>query len=97
MPIYEYSCPNCGPFEHFQKLTDPHLETCPTCGKPVKKLIGRNVGIVFRAGGYYASDHRSSDYKQKMNEDLGKSSPPITPPSESKANPPESKAKAAAE
>ena len=74
LPIYEYSCPKCGVFEHFQKINDPVLETCPHCGKKVKKLIGRNVGIVFKAGGFYASDHRSESYKQKEKEDSSPSS-----------------------
>ncbi len=74
MPIYEYSCPKCGVFEHIQKITDPALETCPNCGQNVKRLIGRNVGIVFKAGGFYASDHRSESYKQKEREDSTSSS-----------------------
>jgi putative FmdB family regulatory protein len=74
LPIYEYSCPKCGVFEHLQKINDPALETCPQCGKKVKKLIGRNVGILFKAGGFYASDHRSESYKQKEKEDSTPSS-----------------------
>jgi putative FmdB family regulatory protein len=73
MPIYEYSCPDCGIFECRQKYTDEPLKVCPTCGKAVKKLIGRNVGVIYRAGGYYVSDNRSEDYKKKSVED--KSSP----------------------
>jgi len=76
LPIYEYSCPKCGVFEHIQKITDPALETCPHCGQKVKRLIGRSVGIVFKSGGFYASDHRSESYKQKEREDSTSSSVP---------------------
>jgi putative FmdB family regulatory protein len=73
LPIYEYSCPKCGVFERIQRISDPALETCPHCGGQVKRLIGRNVGIVFKSGGFYASDHRSESYKQKEKEDSSRS------------------------
>lgn len=92
MPIYEYSCPKCGTFEHFQKFTDPALLVCPQCGQPVKKLISRNIGIIYKAGGYYVSDNRSSEYKQKAKEDsTGMSSTSFD------SNSSDSKAKSAAE
>jgi len=68
LPIYEYSCPKCGVFEHIQRVTDPTLETCPHCGQKVKKLIGRNVGIMFKTSGFYSTDNRSESYKQKEKE-----------------------------
>jgi putative FmdB family regulatory protein len=80
MPIYEYSCPECGVFECRQKYTDEALKTCPTCGKEVKKLIGRNIGVIYRTGGYYVSDHRSEDYRKKAGEDKTNSSVPASKP-----------------
>jgi len=40
MPIYEYRCQSCNhELEAMQKLSDPELSDCPTCGKPgLKKL-----------------------------------------------------------
>ncbi len=35
MPIYEYACKSCGHrLEAMQKMSDPLLTECPTCGKP---------------------------------------------------------------
>ncbi len=65
MPIYEYKCSKCGTFETVQKITDEPLKVCPTCGQPVKKLIGHNVGIIFKGSGFYITDHRSAEYKAK--------------------------------
>ena len=46
MPIYEYravnpdSCETCAEqFEVIRKLSDPPLETCPNCGKPVERVF----------------------------------------------------------
>lgn len=73
MPTYEYECDNCGRFEQFQKITAPALESCPHCGGPVRRLISKNGGIIFKGSGFYVTDHRSSDYKSKSEGDAGKS------------------------
>lgn len=59
MPTYEYKCEQCGKFEHWQKITEDPLSTCPTCGGPVKRLISRNVNIIFKGPGFYVTDNRS--------------------------------------
>ncbi len=69
VPIYEYKCEKCGTFEQLQKMSDAPLTTCPTCGGPVKKLISRSVGIIFKGPGFYCTDNRSSEYKEKAKED----------------------------
>ena len=69
VPIYEYKCEKCGVFEEVQKITDAPLTTCPTCGGPVKKLISRNVGIILKGSGFYCTDNRSEEYKQKAKEE----------------------------
>jgi len=58
MPAYEYKCPNCGIFTVKQRITEPHLKSCPTCGAEVKRLISKNIGIVYKAGGFYCVDNR---------------------------------------
>ncbi|MBE3575355.1 MAG: zinc ribbon domain-containing protein [Firmicutes bacterium] len=68
MPSYEYRCPKCGKFEIFQRITEGPLAKCPTCGAPVKRLITQNAGIIFKGSGFYVTDHRSSDYKEKAKE-----------------------------
>lgn len=46
MPIYEYvatsddHCTECQErFEVFQKMSDPALETCPSCGAPIARVL----------------------------------------------------------
>lgn len=60
MPTYEYRCLECGSeFEHFQKITDAPLATCPECGGEVQRLISRGGGVLFKGAGFYATDYRS--------------------------------------
>ena len=58
MPTYEYHCDSCDrDFDVVQSFHDDPLETCPTCGSPVRKVFG-NVGIVFKGSGFYKTDSR---------------------------------------
>ncbi|MGE5560566.1 MAG: FmdB family zinc ribbon protein [Chloroflexota bacterium] len=74
MPTYEYKCDRCGVFEYRQSFSDPTLERCPTCGSPVKRMISRNVNVIYKAAGFYVSDHRSSEYKASASKDSDNSS-----------------------
>lgn len=67
MPSYDYRCPACGVFEVSQRITAPALETCPRCGKPVRRLIGKNVAIIYKANGFYVTDNRKT--KPETNEE----------------------------
>lgn len=69
MPTYEYKCDNCGKFEYVQKITEEPLKTCPKCNGPAKRLISRNVAIIFKGPGFYCTDNRSSEYREKAKED----------------------------
>lgn len=86
MPLYEYQCKKCGRFETLQKVSDPPLQSCPTCGKAVGRLISAPA-FQFKGSGWYVTDYAragSSDSKDKSKggEAAGTSSPPS---SESKA------------
>ena len=60
MPTYEYACRTCGArFEAWQKITDDPIETCPTCGNPVHRVL-YPVGLVFKGGGFYKTDSRGT-------------------------------------
>jgi putative FmdB family regulatory protein len=66
MPTYEYECTDCGHrFEEFQSITAPPLDTCPACGKQVKRLLGSGAGIIFKGSGFYQTDYRSREYQEK--------------------------------
>ena len=66
MPTYDYKCQSCShAFEKFQSIIAPPLKKCPKCGRRVKRLIGRGGGIIFKGSGFYATDYRSKEYKEK--------------------------------
>ncbi len=57
MPIYEYSCTECGHnLEILQKLSDPKLTDCPECGKPTLRKQISAAGFRLKGGGWYATD-----------------------------------------
>ncbi len=56
MPLYEYLCDQCGSFEVIRKFSDPALEACPTCNKPVSKLPSAPA-IQFKGSGWYVTDY----------------------------------------
>ena len=56
MPLYEYQCPECGTFERMQKFSDPVLTACPTCERPVEKLLSAPA-IQFKGSGWYVTDY----------------------------------------
>jgi len=71
MPTYDYVCKSCDhAFEHFQSMTTSPLKKCPACGKmQLKRLIGTGAGIIFKGSGFYETDYRSSEYKQKAKQE----------------------------
>jgi putative FmdB family regulatory protein len=69
MPLYEYSCETCEKtFEVTQGFNDAPLESCPTCGAPVKKLMSLG-GFALKGAGWY-----STDYKKPGKDNKGSSS-----------------------
>ncbi len=72
MPTYDYKCRDCGCFEHFQKITDDALKTCPKCGEKVERLISKNIGVIYKGSGFYTTDYnRSSSYKSQADKEKG--------------------------
>ena len=62
MPLYEYECEAGHRFEKILKFSDPPLETCPTCGKPVHKLVS-SPAFQFKGTGWYITDYAKKDTK----------------------------------
>ena len=57
MPLYEYQCEACEQrFERIQKFSDPLVETCPSCGGRVRKLLS-SPAIQFKGSGWYITDY----------------------------------------
>ncbi len=75
MPTYEYQCKKCAhKFEAFQQITEKPLEVCPECMGPLVRLIGAGAGFIFKGPGFYATDYRSKEYKERQRQE-GKACP----------------------
>lgn len=84
MPIYEYNCAKCGPFEVTQRITDRPLAKCPTCkGKKVKKLIS-NTSFQLKGTGWYITDYARKGANGEAKSDNGAKSS-TEPKTESKS------------
>lgn len=71
MPTYEYKCKQCGVFDYFQSIKDEALKVCPNCGSEVKRLLSKNVNIIYKGSGFYTTEYRNSDYKNKQSSENG--------------------------
>lgn len=67
MPFYEYECKSCKFYtEVMQKISDPPLVKCPSCGKrTLQKLISAPV-FRLKGSGWYETDFKS-DKEDKRN------------------------------
>ena len=67
MPFYEYECQSCKFYaEVMQKISDPPLVKCPSCGKrSMQKLISAPV-FRLKGSGWYETDFKS-DKEEKRN------------------------------
>jgi putative FmdB family regulatory protein len=76
MPFYEYECSSCKYYtEVLQKLSDPVLRKCPSCGKnSFKKLVSAPV-FRLKGSGWYETDFKG-DKDNKRNLAGDESKPP---------------------
>lgn len=59
MPIYAYRCDECGfAKDVLQKVSDPILTECPSCGKSAFKKQLTAAGFQLKGTGWYATDFR---------------------------------------
>jgi putative FmdB family regulatory protein len=64
MPIYEYRCSACGQDQEvLQKVTEPPLTECPSCGKPGLQKLLTAAGFHLKGSGWYATDFKSGAKK----------------------------------
>ncbi|MEZ4414513.1 MAG: zinc ribbon domain-containing protein [Gemmatimonadota bacterium] len=73
MPTYEYRCPEGHAFEVFQRMSDDPTATCPECGRPAERQLSGGAGLLFKGSGFYITDHRDKDYKDKARKEGGSS------------------------
>ncbi len=67
MPFYEYECQSCKFYtEVMQKISDPPLVKCPSCGKrTMQKLVSAPV-FRLKGSGWYETDFKN-DKESKRN------------------------------
>jgi putative FmdB family regulatory protein len=59
MPIYAYRCNDCGfAKDVLQKMSDPVLTDCPSCGKAEFKKQVTAAGFQLKGSGWYATDFK---------------------------------------
>lgn len=59
MPIYAYRCADCGHTKDvLQKLSDPVLTTCPSCGKEAFSKQLTAAGFQLKGSGWYVTDFK---------------------------------------
>src|SRR3954467_15929367 len=59
MPIYAYRCEECGfAKDVLQKISDPVLTVCLSCGKPSFRKQLTAAGFQLKGTGWYATDFR---------------------------------------
>ena len=62
MPIYAYKCASCGfAKDALQKLSDPPLTVCPSCGKPDFAKQVTAAGFQLKGSGWYVTDFRDGN------------------------------------
>ena len=79
MPIYAYRCATCGHAKDvLQKMSDPLLTVCPSCGAPtfVKQVTA--AGFQLKGSGWYVTDFRGGDTPAKPVEGGAKAETPKT-------------------
>ena len=62
MPIYAYRCEECGfTKDVLQKISDPQLTECPSCGKSTFKKQLTAAGFQLKGTGWYVTDFRGGN------------------------------------
>ena len=75
MPTYWYRCQTCKhEFEEFQRISEPPVRECPSCGGIVMRVITGGAGLIFKGSGFYITDYRSDSYKKAAGAETGSTS-----------------------
>lgn len=76
MPIYEYRCADCGfQDEYLQKVSEPPLTDCPSCGKPAFRKLVSAAGFQLKGSGWYATDFKNGSAKPAESKSDAKADP----------------------
>jgi putative FmdB family regulatory protein len=89
MPIYAYRCEHCG-FQKdvLQKMSDPLLVTCPSCGEPAFKKQVTAAGFQLKGSGWYVTDFRNPVAKEAPKKSTDEAAAPATSETKAADSPP---------
>lgn len=80
MPIYAYRCDECGfTKDVLQKISDPALTDCLSCGKPAFKKQITAAGFQLKGTGWYVTDFRGKGSSSGSSDSGSGSSTSTTP------------------
>ncbi len=65
MPTYEYKREDGSTFEVQQGINEDALKVCPETGQQVKRIISGGGGVVYKGEGWYVTDYKNNDRKEK--------------------------------
>jgi putative FmdB family regulatory protein len=92
MPIYAYKCDACGYAKDvLQKMSDPQLTDCPSCGQATFKKQLTAAGFQLKGTGWYVTDFREGGGKNNAPAADAKSGDSPAPSADSVASASESK------
>lgn len=74
MPTYEYKRKDGTTFEIRQGINEEPLTECPDTGQPVKRVISGGAGVVYKGDGWYVTDYKDNDRKEKAKKEKEKTS-----------------------
>lgn len=87
MPIYEYECGSCGHrLEAIQKMSEPTLKDCPSCGESALKKLISAAGFQLKGSGWYVTDFKGGGKSEK------KEKPGSSDSTSAESSPPKKKA-----
>lgn len=74
MPFYEYECASCKFYcEVMQRISDPPLTKCPSCGKSALKKLVSAPNFRLKGSGWYETDFKSEQETKRNLADADKS------------------------
>jgi len=81
VPTYEYQCDSCRRvFEIRQRISEPPLTTCDTCGGRVRRLLSA-APFILKGNGWYVTDYPSESRKKALESEKSASSAKSASPS----------------
>jgi putative FmdB family regulatory protein len=86
MPTYEYKREDGTTFEMKQSINDDALEECPETGQKVKRVISGGGGVVYKGDGWYVTDYKDNDRKEKAKAEKKQDKKPKKPEKKSESS-----------